>query len=204
MAPAAACRAFHAAAAEAEDAGLHPEDAHPQPWGQEGPPPLPPSEDGAKSPILRSVPGRQGVCRQGHPHQQSRHMVPWLPAPAWGPPRRFAPRSETSLVPWIVAFASARGNEGSFLETGSVRSVGRRGRRGPRAGSSSGLLAKGTVTNNSGKNNSDREKSNAVHKSTCLLIRGIANSFCPYVMPGLFFLSHHAIEEKFKNKKAKH
>lgn len=38
MAPAAACRAFHAAAAEAEDAGLHPEDAHPQPWGQEGPP----------------------------------------------------------------------------------------------------------------------------------------------------------------------
>lgn len=59
--------------------------------GAGGAPPLPPSEDGAKSPILRSGRGRQGVCRQGHPHRQSRHMVPWLPAPAWGPPPGLLP-----------------------------------------------------------------------------------------------------------------
>lgn len=203
MAPAAACRAFHAAAAEAEDAGLHPEDAHPQPWGQEGPPHCLLQRTG-KKPDSQKWPGPAGSVppRPSSPAEPPHGAV--APGPRLGSPPRFAPRSATSLVPWIVAFASARGNEGSFLETGSVRSVGRRGRRGPRAGSSSGLLAKGTVTNNSGKNNSDREKSNAVHKSTCLLIRGISNSFCPYVMPGLFFLSHHAIEEKFKNKKAKH
>lgn len=203
MAPAAACRAFHAAAAEAEDAGLHPEDAHPQPWGQEGPPHCLLQRTAQKA-RFSEVAGAGRECAAeailiGRAATWCRGSRP----PPRVPPR-FAPRSATSLVPWIVAFASARGNEGSFLETGSVRSVGRRGRRGPRAGSSSGLLAKGTVTNNSGKNNSDREKSNAVHKSTCLLIRGISNSFCPYVMPGLFFLSHHAIEEKFKNKKAKH